>query len=70
MTDQITSLIEAIRAECIDCCGGHISEIELCPFIKCPLYPFRMGKNPFRAKREYTDEQRATMTERLSAYKN
>ena len=66
MTDQITSPIKAIRAKCIDCCCEQSSEVKLCPSIKCPLHPFRMGKNPFRAKREYTDEQRATMAERLS----
>lgn len=66
MPDQITSPIKAIRAKCIDCCCGQVSEVKLCPSIKCPLHPFRMGKNPFRAKREYTDEQRATMAERLS----
>ena len=66
MPDQITSPIQVIRAKCIDCYGGQISEVKLCPSVKCPLHPFRMGENPFRAKREYTDEQRATMAERLS----
>ena len=66
MTDHITSPIKVIRAKCIDCCCGQSSEVKLCPSIKCPLYPFRMGKNPFHAKREYTDEQQATMAERLS----
>ena len=66
MPDQITILIEAIQATCIYCCRGQISEVELCPLNKCPFHPFRMGKDSFRAKREYTDEQRATMAERLS----
>ena len=68
MPDQITSPLKAIRAKCIVCCliERQISEVKLCPSVKCPLHPFRMGKNPFRAKREYTDEQRATMAERLS----
>ena len=66
MPDQITSPIKAIRAMYIDCYCGQISEVKQCPSRKCPLHPFRMGKNPFRKKREYTDEQRAAMAERLS----
>ena len=40
---------KAIRAKCLDCCGGHASAVKLCPCEKCPLHPFRLGKNPNRA---------------------
>lgn len=59
------SPLKAIRLFCIDCCGGSSNEVKLCPAKKCSLYPFRFGKNPFRAKRELSDEQRAEMAERL-----
>lgn len=62
---QATSPLKAIRLFCVDCCGGSSNEVKLCPATKCALYPFRFGKNPFRAKRELTDEQRAAMAERL-----
>lgn len=57
--------VKAIRAFCLNCCGESASEVKLCPSIRCALYPFRFGKNPFRSKREMTEEQRAKAAERL-----
>ena len=59
--------LKAIRAKCLDCCAEHPSLVADCHIETCALHPFRMGKNPFRAKRELTDEQRAAMAERLAA---
>ena len=58
--------VKAIRMKCIDCSGGRRSEVERCTVRDCALYPFRMGRNPFRAVRELTDEQKAEMAERLA----
>lgn len=44
----ITSPIKAIRAKCIDCCAGDKNEVKLCTCPDCALYPFRLGKNPYR----------------------
>ena len=63
---MITNPVKAIRAFCIDCCGGSSNEVKLCTAPKCALYPFRLGKNPYRTKREMTEEQRAAATERLA----
>ena len=63
---KITNPVKAIRAFCIDCCGGSANEVKLCTSPKCALYPFRLGKNPYRTKRVMTDEQRAEATERLA----
>lgn len=41
--------IKAIRAKCLDCMCGSVTEVRLCPCTDCSLYPFRMGKNPNRA---------------------
>lgn len=41
--------VKAIRAKCLDCCCGQQREVAVCPCADCPLYPFRMGKNPNRA---------------------
>ena len=48
------SPLRAIRAQCYDCVCGSSKEIELCPAVECPLYPFRFGKRPatMRRKRE------------------
>ena len=44
------SPMRAIRAKCIDCSGGNTAEARKCVAIKCPLWPFRMGRNPFWGK--------------------
>ena len=62
---KLTNPVKAIRAFCLDCCGGSTSEVKLCTSIKCVLYPFRLGKNPYRTRREMTDEQKAAAAERF-----
>jgi len=42
--------IKAIRAKCLDCMGGSSKEVRLCNIPECSLFPYRMGKNPARAK--------------------
>lgn len=44
-----TSPTRAIRAKCLDCCAGQKGEIRQCTTPSCPLWPFRMGRNPFIA---------------------
>ena len=56
--------IKAIRAYCLDCSCDSSYEVKLCPIKDCPLYPFREGHNP-NIKREYTEEQRKQMVERM-----
>lgn len=41
-----------IRAKCEDCVGGEKSEIRKCVQFSCPLWPIRMGINPFHTKRK------------------
>lgn len=62
---RITSPLKAIRQKCLDCVWGNATEVRLCPSESCPLFPFRFGKNPFKPKREYTEQQRKDMAERL-----
>ena len=58
--------LKALRARCLDCCCGSSAEVRKCTAVACPLWPFRMGTNPFRAKRVLSDEQKQTMAERLA----
>ena len=45
--------LKAIRAKCLECCGGSPKEVRLCPDVSCALHPFRTGTNPFpRRKRK------------------
>jgi hypothetical protein len=62
---EITSPLKAIRAKCLDCCCEQLNEVKYCPASNCPLHPFRFGKNPFRAKRELTEEQKEVLRQRL-----
>ena len=40
------SPMQAIRAHCLDCCGGAPAEVRACVAVRCPSWPFRMGRNP------------------------
>lgn len=42
--------MRAIRAHCVECCGGSYAEANKCTATGCTLWPYRMGKNPFHAK--------------------
>ncbi len=37
----------AVRAFCVSCMNGQPSEVRACGATHCPLWPFRLGKNPF-----------------------
>ena len=43
-----TNPVKVIREKCLDCCCGSWFEVEKCTAVNCPLYPWRMGKNPYR----------------------
>ena len=43
--EVIESPIKAIRAKCLDCCCGSMTEANLCTACDCPLWPFRFGVN-------------------------
>ena len=45
-------VLSAIRAKCLDCCCAQQSEVRKCTATGCALWPFRMGQNPWREKRE------------------
>lgn len=40
--------VKAIRAKCLDCSGFQPSEVRRCEITECPLFPYRLGKNPNR----------------------
>ena len=61
---EITSPTKAIRSYCLTC-GGSYKSVRWCLAKDCPLYPFRFGKNPFRAGRKMTEEQKTEAAERL-----
>lgn len=46
---RIINSVTAIHAKCIDC-QPEGNKVKNCEFTDCPLYPYRLGKNPFRGK--------------------
>ena len=60
-----TNPVKAIREYCLGCCLESANEVKLCPDDTCPLHAFRFGKNPYRAKRELTEEQLEAARERM-----
>jgi hypothetical protein len=44
-----TTPMQAIRANCLDCCNGSPAEVRKCTAIGCALWPLRMGKNVYHA---------------------
>lgn len=55
--------IKAIRAKCLDCCESAY-EVRQCPVEDCPLYMYRLGKNP-NIHRNLTQEQRDEIAARM-----
>lgn len=57
------SPLRALRLKCLDCCNGSAQEVRLCTAVDCPSWPFRMGKNPWRAP--LSAEARARTAEQM-----
>ena len=63
---EITNPVKAIKMKCLDCSGDSLDEVRQCPITSCALYPFRMGKNPYR-NTEISPEQKAIRSTRMKA---
>jgi hypothetical protein len=59
-------ILDAVRQNCIECCAGNQAEVRRCRAIACPMWPYRMGANPF-VSRTLTDSQREEARTRLVA---
>ena len=55
------SPLKALRLRCLDCCIGSAHEVKHCGAVKCPSWPFRLGQNPWRKKRQISDNQLAAL---------
>ena len=40
------SVMRAIKAKCLDCSADDRNEVKLCEIETCPLWVYRMGKDP------------------------
>lgn len=41
--------LKVLRSQCLECMGGQRSLVKECESLTCPIWPYRMGKNPSRA---------------------
>ena len=64
---SITKVIKEMCNSCVnaDPSGQRNIEVVRCQTVGCPLWPYRMGKNPFSTRGEMSDEQKAQAAERL-----
>jgi hypothetical protein len=64
-------LMKVIREKCNDCVGAdphglrHI-EVVKCQATGCPLWAYRMGKNPFSTRGTMSDEQKQAVKKRFA----
>jgi hypothetical protein len=74
---KVKKPLKAIRFFCAECMGMDRHNprspfpqdaIRLCTDPMCPLFDFRMGKNPFM-KRELTEDQKKVARDRLASYR-
>lgn len=54
-------ILGAIREKCLDCCLDQTVEVKLCTAERCPIWPFRLGKDPFKSQREMSPAQIAVL---------
>ena len=38
--------LKAIRAKCLECCGGSWRDVKFCTAGNCPLHEYRTGRRP------------------------
>lgn len=46
MADKIKPPVQSIREFCLWCCKGSYEHVRDCLATRCPLHPFRLGKEP------------------------
>ena len=61
MSTTKASLLKTIHQKCMDCSAYQPKEIQLCPSTDCSLWPFLMGKDPFKTSRPLSEAQKAAL---------
>ena len=58
MSTTKSDLLKIIRRKCLDCVCYQAREVELCPTERCALWPYRMGKDPYKTPRQLSEAQK------------
>lgn len=57
--------LRSIRNKCKECRGGNTDDVGCCDIYNCPLWDFRFGTNPYKAEKNFTDEEIENAKEKL-----
>jgi hypothetical protein len=57
-----SEILKTIRRHCIECSGGSRWEADNCVIPRCPLYPYRKGKDPAPTPRRLNDRSASQST--------
>lgn len=63
---QAEPILKVIRRKSVECSAGQPSEVRHCPVTACPLWPYRMGSNPFARPRGLSHPTRAGLQKNSS----
>lgn len=61
MSATKASLLKTIRQKCMDCTYDQLKEVQMCPAEDCPLWKYRLGKDPDKKTRTMSEAQRAVL---------
>ena len=61
MSTTKAEMLRTMRMKCLDCTCNQVKEVQLCPAEDCPLWPFRMGKDPNKKARQMSEAQKAAL---------
>ena len=61
MSTTKTELLKTIKAKCLECTCDQIMEVKRCPSKGCPLWPFRLAKDPYRTPRILSEAQKENL---------
>lgn len=53
-------ILKAVRKNCLEC-SGEVTMVRDCTVTRCPLFPYRMGKDPFKKKRVLSESHRKAL---------
>ena len=57
--------LQQIRTQCLQCVDGQ-AEVRACAFFACPLWPFRMSRNPFSTRTTFSGAAAAKAGSRVA----
>ena len=60
-------ILALVRAFCIQCCGDNVQEVKHCTARACPLWPYRMGENPFKGRMDLDPADRDRRRQHMKA---